>query len=1237
MGSHSWHLRGRGQLPGSILVCATVREMQRQVLRDIPVSPGAVDDLFRQKSLQEIHGILQTTRAQVEAKKTELRELVGDHYRSVLESSDHIRAMSECAVQVAQGAEKLETLIGTMRELAAKPPQPDDQCEPETEFSLCEHVMEVLEMPDKVRSLVAELSFVKAAKAALVDAPALHAKVQQRLRVESLPGFDPQGLISQQAAAFRSLPRQVAGGCVDAFATAELTPAAAAEAFVAHLVLNETAASSLLRRFIECRSNLLRDILEGSGAAFGGDSKDGLLQRLCAAAMAFEGTIVVASSLCSPGAGGAPPPLLATALASLDTSNEILRQKAEMLFALFHGGGSMATELSPLGVQFVRSWVPEEGRDSGKTFIGRVEALISGHLSTSCAELGQLQRAFTQRIVAFRGALAENIGLGEAREWPAIWAGACKLFSPGRGVCQDSLSALSKCVEQSCAQLARESLRELKLVLVDPGEVPEGEEMDESRRAEQLSEMRGHCQANISSFDEQFGTFLDDVAQLSEEIPSKIRLAVLEGLEQQLTAALQALQSSVPRVAPLWPAKDVQACNVYNVLVAADTTMKYCMRWHTFAVVGTICLHRFGSRGVDCKPLEEQMIREEAMVIEWSSDPHPADRGELWDSSLHDEIHKLRVFVEGQFKQQGELLKQLNVHAQQRRLREARDARASSQDSAEKEKSLPTVVAVQQVVPPALGSSPEGSKTKSAENKLDLSGSSANVQQQDVAGASKRHLGEANEGLLTPTLPSPTLSLKDLPEDHVSVKSPRSEDLKLSLPGEEARKDFKRGNSASLASAASEQEKEIELNSPSAVANWIMRSPVFIYGIMFVILFNLVSLGIEVDIAAKVGQNDVPKYFDYMNLIVVIIFLMELAVNVTANGLYKFLCGGDWLWNFFDVVIVALSALETGISFTASSGTGTSQVSPSHLRFMRPIRLARALRGVRVMRLFRYVGALRTLLLSIMSSIASLFWTIVLLVLLFYSFGVLLTQLVSDYCRDRAIAATLDLNAAPDCSDLAYGRYWTSVGEAMLTLFMSISGGIDWDDALVPLQTVSPIAVTAMLLYIVITVFTVVNVVTGVFCNTAIESAAADKDIAVMKQMRKHAAQVQVLRNVFREIDEKSNKSISMEDLQEAMLAHKLSSFFESMGIATQDVMTLFQIIDSDGSGSIDVDEFVTGCMRLHGPAKSLDVAKMGFENEITKVAIKDVEETLQVMKEQLSTLLKTQKGPTQTNHGFAV
>lgn len=619
------------------------------------------------------------------------------------------------------------------------------------------------------------------------------------------------------------------------------------------------------------------------------------------------------------------------------------------------------------------------------------------------------------------------------------------------------------------------------------------------------------------------------------------------------------------------------------------------------------------------------MIREEAMVIEWSSDPHPADR-EIWDSSVHDEIQKLRDFVEGQFKQQAELLKQLSVNH-----RRGRDRRASSHDSGEKEKIAMAAMVMPVLPPPDLGSSPEGeSKAEISERIASASSAAPNSHAQDASPVLARCEFGA-EAIRSPSMPAVTPTLPREVGSQVSRPSRMVEDRQRVAFGKN------HAQSTSLSSDQAAEAEFLELNSPSAIANWIMRSPVFIYGIMFVILFNLVSLGIEVDIAAKVGQNDVPKYFDYMNLIVVIIFIMELAVNVTANGIYKFVCGGDWLWNFFDVIIVALSALETGISFIASSPTGTSQVSPSHLRFMRPIRLARALRGVRVMRLFRYVGALRTLLLSIMSSIASLFWTIVLLVLLFYSFGVLLTQLVSDYCRDQAIAETGDLNASPECRNLAYSRFWMSVPEAMLTLFMAISGGIDWDDALIPLQEVSPVAVAAMLLYIVITVFTVVNVVTGVFCNTAIESAAADKDIAVMKQMRKHAAQVQVLKNVFREIDEKSNKSISMEDLEDAMSAHKLSSFFESMGIDTEDVMTLFQIIDSDGSGSIDVDEFVTGCMRLHGPAKSLDVAKMGFENQITKEAIKDVEDTLQIMKEQLSMLLQRQKMPGETNSSFAV
>lgn len=46
----------------------------------------------------------------------------------------------------------------------------------------------------------------------------------------------------------------------------------------------------------------------------------------------------------------------------------------------------------------------------------------------------------------------------------------------------------------------------------------------------------------------------------------------------------------------------------------------------------------------------------------------------------------------------------------------------------------------------------------------------------------------------------------------------------------------------------------------------------------------------------------------------------------------------------------------------------------------------------------------------------------------------------------------------------------------------------------------------------------------------------------------------------------------------------------ESLGISTDDVWSLFLLIDADDNGVIDLDEFVSGCMQLHGPAKSLQV-----------------------------------------------
>ncbi|CAE7391511.1 unnamed protein product, partial [Symbiodinium sp. CCMP2456] len=184
-----------------------------------------------------------------------------------------------------------------------------------------------------------------------------------------------------------------------------------------------------------------------------------------------------------------------------------------------------------------------------------------------------------------------------------------------------------------------------------------------------------------------------------------------------------------------------------------------------------------------------------------------------------------------------------------------------------------------------------------------------------------------------------------------------------------------------------------------------------------------------------------------------------------------------------------------------------------------------------------YIGALRTIVFSIISTLGSVFWTSLLLVVLFYLFGVLIAQIVTDHCRHVKFQP-VPLDCANEDTEEVFGKlltYWSSVMctwkrkskidfldfflKPPFLLLMAITGGLSWNDALMPLRSISEIAVTGLILYIVITVLAVLNVVTGVFCNMAIESARADKDIAIMQQIHKHEAQVDSLREIFHEID----------------------------------------------------------------------------------------------------------------------
>jgi len=446
------------------------------------------------------------------------------------------------------------------------------------------------------------------------------------------------------------------------------------------------------------------------------------------------------------------------------------------------------------------------------------------------------------------------------------------------------------------------------------------------------------------------------------------------------------------------------------------------------------------------------------------------------------------------------------------------------------------------------------------------------------------------------------------------------------------------GNGKRAAIVVHTKRPDEQIENQSKVRKWagyMVYSPLFSYTITLLILLHVILLGVEVDLSAAVALEDMPSWFSTFNAVSVTCFVIELILKFVALGCTGFWYGSDAYWNIFDFIVIAVSVVDVVLDFWAR--LLSPSMSTGQLRLLRSIRFARALRSIRIVRLFRYIGALRTLALSILSTMVSLFWTLALLIIIFYSFGVVLTQLVVEHCRFLGMDSGAGKVAPMSYCPGELRKYWANVPESMLTLFMAISQGLNWEDAMEPLRDVSALAVVLVILYVVITVFAILNVVTGVFLNTAIESAGADKDVATIRQVHAKAQQVEALQQIFREIDRENDNEVNFEDVRNAMSSGELSSFMESLGISTDDVRTLFMLLDSEHKGLIDLDEFVSGCMQLHGPAKSMQMAKMSYENKLTRQALQSLKKEILKMRKGLkpSNNISTQEDEDTTTEQF--
>eukprot|EP00930_Biecheleria_cincta_P070725 TRINITY_DN5833_c0_g1_i1.p1 TRINITY_DN5833_c0_g1~~TRINITY_DN5833_c0_g1_i1.p1 ORF type:complete len:530 (+),score=90.81 TRINITY_DN5833_c0_g1_i1:119-1708(+) len=365
---------------------------------------------------------------------------------------------------------------------------------------------------------------------------------------------------------------------------------------------------------------------------------------------------------------------------------------------------------------------------------------------------------------------------------------------------------------------------------------------------------------------------------------------------------------------------------------------------------------------------------------------------------------------------------------------------------------------------------------------------------------------------------------------------------------------------------------------PDSAVGSVVKSSAFEKISIAALLANSILIGIQVQYELSRSTPGVVLALDYMFCI---FFLIELLLRLWGFGCRHFwLDEADRAWNWFDVCIVAVSTLDAIASILM---TETSMA----LRNISIVRLVRIIRTTRVLRIIRMESFkdLRILLAAIASTLQTGIYAFVLIILIMWIFSVAITQLVAHF-----VVAETDSGRQTQHDDLMI--YFGSVWTAFFTLFMTISGGIDWRDAAVPLLRI-PMGIVFYMVYIVLMVLCIMNVLTGMFCQAAMESAQRDRDRIIEFQLLDRQRYVQRLSDMFGQFDDSGDGKCTLVEFERHLADTKMQALLRSLDIEVRDALLLFELLDNDGSGEIDMEEFITGCITLRGPAKAVHVEKL--------------------------------------------
>eukprot|EP00747_Dinoflagellata_sp_TGD_P211906 gnl/TRDRNA2_/TRDRNA2_85074_c0_seq1.p1 gnl/TRDRNA2_/TRDRNA2_85074_c0~~gnl/TRDRNA2_/TRDRNA2_85074_c0_seq1.p1 ORF type:complete len:496 (+),score=106.56 gnl/TRDRNA2_/TRDRNA2_85074_c0_seq1:95-1582(+) len=247
----------------------------------------------------------------------------------------------------------------------------------------------------------------------------------------------------------------------------------------------------------------------------------------------------------------------------------------------------------------------------------------------------------------------------------------------------------------------------------------------------------------------------------------------------------------------------------------------------------------------------------------------------------------------------------------------------------------------------------------------------------------------------------------------------------------------------------------------------VFQSTNYEYAIMTVITINAVFIGLEID------HPGIMSHLAWMivNSIFAIIYVTEISVKMFAFGCKAFFMSN---WNIFDLLVTVAAGVGDVLAIYAF--VMESQHHEHNAAMSGVVSIVPVLRLLRLMRIANLFEELRLLMRALVGSVSSLGWIALITMLWFYICACLCTVLVGrkEFMSDKEVKGASELR-----------KKFANIGVSMYTLWevMILEG---WTDVVRPLVVMRPFLVMFFFLFVFVTAFFLLNLVTAVVVDKTI-------------------------------------------------------------------------------------------------------------------------------------------------------